>query len=123
MSGPLEIVVVVALAVGSTFTLLGAFALVKLPSFFQRIHGPTKASTLGVGCLLLASILHHWLVGNGLHPRELLIIVFLFFTAPISAHMMSLAALRLARPEERPDPPGNPSAPRQPEPRLHDPRD
>lgn len=124
MSAIVDLVVLAALVVGSAFTLLGAFALVRLPTFFQRIHGPTKASTLGVGCLLLASILYHWQVGNGLHPREILISVFLFFTAPISAHMLSLAALRLARPEDRPQPPAaGVAAGREPEPALDDARD
>ena len=67
------------------FVLLGSLALVKLSSFFHRIHGPTKASTLGVGCILVASILYHTVHGVGMHPRELLITVFLFLTAPVAA--------------------------------------
>ena len=101
-----EVLVVAMLAVGCFFTVLGAFALIKLPTFFQRIHGPTKASTLGVGCILLASIGYHAMVGNGLHPRELLITVFLFLTAPVSAHMMAKAALSLAEDDPPPPPPG-----------------
>lgn len=93
------------MAAGCFFTLLGAFSLVKLPTFFQRIHGPTKASTLGVGCILFASIAYHHVYGVGLHPRELLITVFLFLTTPVSAHMMAKAALSLMRPSERPPPP------------------
>ena len=100
-----EVLVVAMLAVGCFFTVLGAFALIKLPTFFQRIHGPTKASTLGVGCILFASIGYHAMVGNGLHPRELLITVFLFLTAPVAAHLMSRAALSLmeGRPEDPSD--------------------
>ena len=101
-----EVLVVAMLAVGCFFTVLGAFALIKLPTFFQRIHGPTKASTLGVGCILFASIGYHAMVGNGLHPRELLITVFLFLTAPVSAHMMAKAALSLAEDDAPPPPPG-----------------
>ena len=101
-----EVLVVAMLAVGCFFTVLGAFALIKLPTFFQRIHGPTKASTLGVGCILFASIGYHAMVGNGLHPRELLITVFLFLTAPVSAHMMAKAAHSLAEDDPPPPPPG-----------------
>ena len=101
-----EVLVVAMLAVGCFFTVLGAFALIKLPTFFQRIHGPTKASTLGVGCILFASIGYHAMVGNGLHPRELLITVFLFLTASVSAHMMAKAALSLAEDDPPPPPPG-----------------
>ena len=109
MSTLFEIVVVSLLVVGCFFTLLGGVAMVKLSDFFRRLHGPAKASTLGVGCILFASIVYHWVNGSGVHPRELLITVFLFLTAPISAHLMSRAALSLMderppHPERTPDP-------------------
>lgn len=108
-----EVLVVAMLAVGCFFTVLGAFALIKLPTFFQRIHGPTKASTLGVGGILITSILYHAMVGNSFHPRELLITLFLFMTAPISAYMMARAAFSLMQREgtaaPRPPPPDNAS--------------
>ncbi|MFR0657066.1 monovalent cation/H(+) antiporter subunit G, partial [Pantoea sp. SIMBA_079] len=85
---------------GCFFTLLGGLATAKLSDFFRRIHGPSKSSTLGVGCILFASIIYHWVNGSGVHPRELLVTVFLFLTAPISAHLMSRAALSLM--EDRP---------------------
>ena len=112
MSQVLEIVLVVLLAIGSFFGLLGAFALLKLSSFLRRLHGPTKASTMGVGCILLASVVFHTFYGTGLHPRELLIVVFLFLTAPVSAHMMSRATLSLMGelppdPARTPDPDGH----------------
>lgn len=105
MSVLIDIVTVFLLAVGCFFVFLGGFSLVKLSSFFHRIHGPTKASTLGVGCILLASIFYHTVHGAGLHPREILITVFLFLTAPVAAHLMSRAALSLM--EGRPSDPSN----------------
>lgn len=104
MSTVLDIVLAFLLIVGCFFTLLGAIALLKLRNFFQRIHGPAKASTLGVGCILFASIVYHAVNGSGVHPREILITVFLFLTAPISAHLMSRAALSLM--DDRPPHPG-----------------
>lgn len=92
------------LAVGCFFVLVGSFGLVKLSEFFKRLHGPTKATTLGVGCLLVASIAWHALRGEGLGMRELLITLFLFITAPVSAHLMARAALSLS-PEQRPPQP------------------
>ncbi len=111
MSTFVDILIAVLLVVGCFFTLLGAIALLKLRDFFQRVHGPAKASTLGVGCILLASILYHAVNGSGVHPREVLITVFLFLTAPISAHLMSRAALSLMddrppHPDRVPDPSG-----------------
>lgn len=106
MNAVVEIALVALLAVGSTFVLVGAFGLVRLSEFFKRLHGPTKASTLGVGCLLVASVGYHAFIGSDPQPRELLITAFLFITAPISAHLMAKAALSL-RMDEMPQLPGS----------------
>lgn len=103
----LDIVIVCLLAVGCIFMLLGAFALIRLDGFFRRVHGPAMASTLGIGCILAASIIYHIVNGTGVHPRELLVTVFLFLTAPISAHLMSRAALSLMK--DRPKHPALPA--------------
>lgn len=105
MSTVFEIALALLLATGSFFILVGAFSLLKLSSFFKRLHGPTKASTLGVGCMLVASVGYHFFLGEDPQPRELLITAFLFITAPISAHMMAKAALSLMM-DERPRLPG-----------------
>ena len=85
------------LAVGGAFALIGAIGLVRFPDFFMRLHAPTKATTLGVGGVLLASMVSGWAQGQpGLH--ELLIALFLFVTAPVSAQLMALAALHLRLP-------------------------
>lgn len=104
MSAVIEWLLVALLAAGSFFVLVGSFGLVKLSDFFKRLHGPTKASTLGVGCILIASIGYHASLGDGLGLREILITGFLFITAPISAHLMARAALKLA-PGQRPEQP------------------
>lgn len=104
MSAVLDMVIVAMLAIGCCFTLVGSLGLVKLGEFYKRLHGPTMASTLGVGCIVLAAIGVHVRSGHGLGLRELLLTVFLFITAPISAHMMARAALAI-RPQDRPDPP------------------
>jgi len=69
MSMLLEALLCLLLLVGCGFTLLGAVGLVKLSDFFRRIHAPAKASTLGVGCILFASMIYHAIYGAGLHPR------------------------------------------------------
>ena len=96
----------VLIAVGCFFILVGSLGLVKLSEFFKRLHAPTKASTLGVGCVLLASVGYHWFSDTDPQPRELLITAFLFITAPISAHLMAKAALSLhmAEPPRQPRP-------------------
>jgi len=107
-----ELILSTLLLAGCAFTLLGALGLIKLSDFFRRIHAPAKASTLGVGCILLASIGYHTWYGAGLHPREVLITVFLFLTAPISAHLMSRAALSLmGGVQQTPAPPAGTTSP------------
>ena len=94
-----QIVVSIALVVGGLFVLVGAIGLVRFDDFFMRLHSPTKATTLGVGSMLLASIVAsaghgHW------SASEVLVGLFLFITAPVSASLMAKAALHL---RHRPD--------------------
>ena len=107
MNPLIEYSLVALLAIGCFFVLVGSFGLVKLSDFFKRLHGPTKASTLGVGCILIASIGYHAFLGDGLGLREILITGFLFITAPISAHLMARAALTLAPDQRPPQPPAD----------------
>ena len=87
-----ELLTSALLLVGSFFTLVGAIGLVRLPDFFMRLHGPTKATTLGVGGMLLAAIVYA--SASQLTLRELLITLFLFVTGPVSAYLLGHAGLR-----------------------------
>lgn len=89
-----ELIVCALLLVGSAFTLIGAIGLARLPDFFMRLHGPTKSTTLGVGGVVLASVVYFSVRGNGLSLHEILVTAFLFLTAPISAHMLAKAAIQ-----------------------------
>jgi multicomponent K+:H+ antiporter subunit G len=89
---------------GAVFALIGSFALVKLSDFLKRLHGPTKASTLGVGCVLVASMLSS-AGADHVSLRELLITLFVFLTAPVSAHLLVKAAMQLDPRLRPPDPP------------------
>ncbi|MGE0371269.1 MAG: Na+/H+ antiporter subunit G [Gammaproteobacteria bacterium] len=80
---------------GASFALIGSIGLARLPDFFSRLHGPTKATTLGVGGTLIASSIYFSVHGDGLSLHELLIMFFLFITAPVSAHLLAKAALHL----------------------------
>ncbi len=81
--------------IGAFFTLVGSIGLYKLPDFFMRLHGPTKATTLGVGALLIASALYFSFKTDDISLHEILITVFLFITAPVSAHLMAKAAIHI----------------------------
>ena len=95
MSLWLEILVSLFLLLGSGFVLVGAIGLHRLPDFFTRLHGPTKATTIGVGSVLVASALYFSFNTDGVSLHEVLVTLFLFMTAPVSAHMMAKAALHL----------------------------
>jgi multicomponent K+:H+ antiporter subunit G len=90
------------LIVGAVFLLVGSIGLSRLPDFYMRLHAPTKASTLGIGAILMASIIYFSFKGNGISIKEVLIILFLFLSAPITAHMLSKVALH-TRSEPRRD--------------------
>lgn len=81
------------LMIGALFTLIGSWGLAKFSDFYRRLHGPTKASTLGVGCILVGACLFFASRGE-LGVQQALIAVFLFITAPVGAHLLVKAALR-----------------------------
>jgi len=93
MSTLAEIILSVLVVAGGVFTLIGSLGLWRMRDFYTRLHGPTKATTLGVGCLLVASSAFFSITGDGLSLHEVLVSLFLFITAPISAHLMTKAAL------------------------------
>lgn len=83
-----DILISAAIVIGSVFVLVGSFGLIKLRNPMSRLHAPTKAGTLGVGGILVGSIIYSFVYGEGsLH--ELLILVFLFVTAPVTAHFIA----------------------------------
>lgn len=93
----LEALIATSIVIGSAFALVGSIGLVRLGDVYSRLHGPTKATTLGLGGLLFASILRFG-GGTGLNVDEVLITLFLFLTAPVSAHMLARAGLHLRVP-------------------------
>jgi len=89
----LEWLIAGCLVFGGLFVLLGSVALLKLPDFYSRLHGPTKATTLGLGSLVVASLLYFNLVVGVLNLQQLLLALFLFISAPVTAHLLIKVAL------------------------------
>lgn len=99
-----EILITVFLVIGGLFGLVGSFGLIKLRDTMQRLHAPTKATTLGVGGVLIASMLYFLLVKENFSFHELMITLFLFLTAPITAHFMAQTHVRMrVDPSELPE--------------------
>lgn len=94
-----EFLVAAFLVISGIFGFVGSFGLIKLNNPMSRLHAPTKATTLGVGGVLIASILHSLLVEGRLSLHELLITLFLLLTAPITANF--LAKVHIHRRETR----------------------
>jgi multicomponent K+:H+ antiporter subunit G len=90
----LEFIASALLLIGAGFALVGSIGLARLPDFFARLHGPTKATTLGVGSIVVASLIHSSVVSETWRLSELAISLFLFITAPVSAHMLAKVALK-----------------------------
>ncbi len=89
----IDVIVALLALAGAAFALIGSIGLVRFPDVFTRLHGPTKATTLGVGAVLLASVVFFAGTGPGSLLRPILVALFLFITAPISAHLLGKAAL------------------------------
>ena len=81
-------VIALLLLIGTIFTLVAGIGLIKLDNTMSRLHAPTKAGTVGIGAFLVASMLHSWKFENG-SIHELLIMGFLFVTAPVSANFIA----------------------------------
>lgn len=84
-----DIIISVMLVTGGTFALIGSFGLLKLRDGMQRLHAPTKGTTMGVGTALIASSVNFWLTHGQFSMQEILIVVFLFVTAPLTALFIS----------------------------------
>ncbi|SMB22087.1 putative K(+)/H(+) antiporter subunit G [Sterolibacterium denitrificans] len=86
---------------GGLLTLVGALGLLRLQSFFARIHAPTMGSTLGAGCIIIASMLVSSALAQRLVIHELLITLFILLTAPVTAIMLMQAAILRERQERK----------------------
>jgi multicomponent K+:H+ antiporter subunit G len=116
-----ELLASLLMLAGGGFALVGAIGLVRLRDLYLRLHAPTKASTLGVGGALLASMLVFGWSGQRVVIHELLITAFVFLTAPIATHLLVKSALE-REPLRRPPVPqtdapvsASPSAPADPD--------
>ncbi|MCK9505317.1 MAG: monovalent cation/H(+) antiporter subunit G [Porticoccaceae bacterium] len=81
------------LILGGTIILIGALGLLRLPNFYQRIHGPAITITLGAGCVLVASMIYFSALQSRPVIHELIISVFILMTAPVVAMLIMRAAV------------------------------
>lgn len=87
------IVVSILLFIGGTIVLIGALGLLRLPTFYQRIHGPAIIISLGSGALLLASMVYFSVLQSRVVVHELVITAFIVMTAPVVSMLLMRAAV------------------------------
>ena len=88
-----EIVTAVLLIAGAAITVIGTLGLLRLRTFYQRVHAPTLGTTLGTACVALASMVYFSTVGARPVVHELLILIFVTVTTPITLTVLVRAAV------------------------------
>ncbi|WP_424968811.1 MULTISPECIES: Na+/H+ antiporter subunit G [unclassified Dinoroseobacter] len=102
-----DLLIAAALVISGVFGFVGSYGLIKLKDTVQRLHAPTKATTLGVGGVLVASMIYFAKTGY-VSVHELLITLFLFLTAPITANFIAKTYMaRNLREKELPESTGS----------------
>ena len=88
-----ELLTAVFVVMGAAFAAVGSFGLVRMPTFFTRIHTPTLGSTAGVWCITLATIVYFSAQGASLFSHAILITLFVALTAPVTTIFLMRATL------------------------------
>ncbi|HEY0200552.1 MAG TPA: Na+/H+ antiporter subunit G [Burkholderiaceae bacterium] len=88
-----EVLVSLLLLASGVLVFTGALGLLRLRSFFMRMHPPALASTLGAWCVALAAVVYFSVLARGLQLQAVLIIIFLAITVPITTIFLARAAL------------------------------
>jgi multicomponent K+:H+ antiporter subunit G len=81
------------LVAGATITLIGALGLLRLRSFYQRVHAPTLGTTLGTVCIAVASMIYFSALGTRPALHEVLIVISVTVTTPITLMILVRAAV------------------------------
>ncbi len=77
---------------GATLALLAGVGILRMPDVFTRMQASTKASTLGLGCLLVALAIRH--PDTAIVVRASAIAAFMMLTTAVAAHVIARAAAR-----------------------------
>jgi multicomponent K+:H+ antiporter subunit G len=90
VAAPVALLVVL----GAALALVGSLGLLRLPTFYERVHPPTMGTTLGLGCILLASMALFSALGSRAVLHEIVIAVFAIVTTPVTYVLLVRAAVR-----------------------------
>jgi multicomponent K+:H+ antiporter subunit G len=87
------ILTAVLVLLGAGLTLIGTIGLLRFDNFYARVHAPTLGTTLGIGCVLIASIFYFSILQSRPVFHEILIAIFVTITTPITLMFLVNAAL------------------------------
>lgn len=100
-----EVLIAVLVLGGSIVALLGSLGLMRLKSYFERVHSPSIIATMGCWLIMWATFVFFSATGQGLALHALLIAIFIAVTVPITTIFLMRAALFRARRAGRDVPP------------------
>lgn len=103
------ILIAALLVAGAGITLIGSIGLLRLGSFYERIHAPTLGTSWGTGGIVLASMLIFSILGGRPVLHELIIALFITITTPVTLMLLGRAALYRDRAEPPKEPPSDPA--------------
>ena len=92
-----EITIAAMVLTGATIALLGSWGLLRLKTYFERVHAPSIIATMGCWCIMQGTIVYFSLQGQGLALHALLIALFVAITVPVTNIFLMRAALFRAR--------------------------
>lgn len=87
-----NLVIVLSILVGLTFTVVTVIGVIRLPDIYTRAHAASKSATLGVLSILIGVFFHFWFNEGHFSVKILLGILFLFITSPVGGHLITRAA-------------------------------
>ena len=85
-----QVISQILLLIGAGFMLIAAIGVMRMPDLFMRMHSSTKSATLGVGFMMLGTAVYF--ADLAITTRVLAVVLFLFVTAPVAAHVIGRAA-------------------------------
>ena len=88
-----SMITAVLLIAGAAITLIGTLGLLRLRTFYERVHSPTLGTTLGTGCIVMASMVYFSAVGSRPILHELLVLLFITVTTPVTLMILVRAAV------------------------------
>lgn len=90
-----EILTGILLISGSAFVLIAAIGIVKFNDLLSRMHATTKATSFGLMLLLCGVSIHFY--SFNVTIKALLVIIFIYLTAPLAAHSIAKSAEKKKR--------------------------